>query len=28
LHVFEIAALLGKEKTIDRIEKALAVFVA
>ena len=28
LHVFDIAALLGKQETIGRIEKALAVFVA
>jgi len=28
LHVFDIAALLGKDETIDRIEKALAVFIA
>ncbi len=25
-HVFDIAALLGKDETISRIEKALAVF--
>jgi len=28
LHVFDIAALVGKQETISRIEKALAVFVA
>jgi glutamyl-tRNA synthetase len=28
LHVFDIAALLGKEETIKRIEKALVAFVA
>jgi len=27
-HVFDIAALLGKEETVSRIEKALAAFVA
>jgi len=27
-HVFEIAALLGKEETIQRIQKALKVFTA
>jgi glutamyl-tRNA synthetase len=27
-HVFDIAALLGKEETVTRIEKALAVFLA
>jgi glutamyl-tRNA synthetase len=28
LHVFDIATLLGKLETINRIEKALAIFVA
>ena len=28
LHVFDIASLLGKQETINRIEKALAAFVA
>jgi len=27
-HVFDIAALLGKDETINRIEKALVVFNA
>jgi glutamyl-tRNA synthetase len=27
-HVFDIAGLLGKEETIKRIEKAVAVFTA